>query len=141
VAEGTAANGLLQLYCFPMCGRFRLSRASKLAERFAIEPDDDWVPRYNIAPTQSIPVIRQHAEEPKRLGSQMRWGLIPFWAKDATIGYKMITARAETVATKPAFRRYAEGVVWARAFLTPSLHIYIPVAKPPSSPPLGSSHP
>jgi putative SOS response-associated peptidase YedK len=87
-----------------MCGRFRLTRASKLAERFGIEPEDDWVPRYNIAPTQNIEVIRQHAEEPKRFGSHMRWGLIPYWAKDASIGYKMINARAETVATKPAVR-------------------------------------
>jgi putative SOS response-associated peptidase YedK len=87
-----------------MCGRFRLTRASKLAERFAIEPEDDWVPHYNVAPTQDIPVIRQHTEEPKRFGSQMRWGLIPYWAKDASIGFKMINARADTVATKPAFR-------------------------------------
>jgi putative SOS response-associated peptidase YedK len=49
-------------------------------------------------------MIRQHPEEPKRFGSQMRWGLIPSWAKDANIGYKMINARAETVSTKPAFR-------------------------------------
>jgi putative SOS response-associated peptidase YedK len=51
-----------------MCGRFRLTRASKLAERFGIEPEDDWVPRYNIAPTQYVKVIRQHAEEPKGFG-------------------------------------------------------------------------
>jgi putative SOS response-associated peptidase YedK len=82
-----------------MCGRFRLTRASKLAERFAIEPEDDWVPHYNVAPTQDIPVIRQHTEEPKRFGSQMRWGLIPYWAKDASIGFKMINARADTVQT------------------------------------------
>jgi putative SOS response-associated peptidase YedK len=44
-----------------------------LAERFGIEPEDDWVPRYNIAPTQNVEVIRQHADEPKRFGSQMRW--------------------------------------------------------------------
>jgi putative SOS response-associated peptidase YedK len=86
-----------------MCGRFRLTRASKLAERFGIEPEDDWVPRYNIAPTQNVEVIRQHPEEPKRFGSRMRWGLIPSWAKDASVGYKMINARAETVATKPSF--------------------------------------
>jgi len=87
-----------------MCGRYRLSRPDKLAGRFVIEPEDDWAPRYNIAPAQGIPVIRQHAEQPKRFGTQMRWGLIPFWAKDASIGYKMVNARAETVATKPAFR-------------------------------------
>ena len=60
--------------------------------------------RHNIAPTQNVPVIRQHPEQPKRFGSRMRWGLIPFWAKDPSIGFKMINARAETVATKPAFR-------------------------------------
>jgi putative SOS response-associated peptidase YedK len=88
-----------------MCGRYRLSRSKEvLAEHFDVEPDDDWQPRYNIAPTQSVPVIRQHPEQPKRLGSRMQWGLIPFWAKDPNIGFKMINARAETVATKPAFR-------------------------------------
>jgi putative SOS response-associated peptidase YedK len=56
-----------------VCGRFRLIRVSKLAERFGIEPEDDWVPRYNIAPTQNITVIRQHPEEPTRFGSQMPW--------------------------------------------------------------------
>ncbi len=86
-----------------MCGRFRLTRVDKLAGRFDIEPEDDWAPRYNIAPTQNVEVIRQHAEEPKRFGSQMRWGLIPSWAKDASIGFKMINARAGTVASKPAF--------------------------------------
>jgi putative SOS response-associated peptidase YedK len=49
-----------------MCGRFSLSRISKLAERFGIGPEHEWVPRYNIAPTQNIAVIRQHHEEPKR---------------------------------------------------------------------------
>jgi putative SOS response-associated peptidase YedK len=88
-----------------MCGRYRLSRRKEfLAEHFDVEPDEDWEPRYNIAPSQSVPVIRQHPEESKRLGSSMRWGLIPFWAKDPSIGSKMINARAETVATKPAFR-------------------------------------
>ena len=55
-------------------------------------------------PPQNVPVIRQHPEQPKRLGSRMRWGLIPFWAKDPNIGFKMINARAETVAIKSAFR-------------------------------------
>jgi putative SOS response-associated peptidase YedK len=89
-----------------MCGRYRLSRSKELlAEHLDVEPDDDdWSPRHNITPTQNIPVIRQHPEQPKRLGSRMRWGLIPFWAKDPSIGFKMINARAETVATKPAFR-------------------------------------
>lgn len=84
-----------------MCGRFRLTRVDKLAGRFGIEPEDDWVPRYNSAPTQDIPVIRQRPEEPKRFGSQLRWGLIPFWAKDASVGFKMINARAETSPPSP----------------------------------------
>src|SRR5208337_1738429 len=70
----------------------------------ASNPRTTGPPRYNIAPTQDIEVIRQHAEVPKRFGSQMRWGLIPSWATDASIGFKMINARAETVASKPAFR-------------------------------------
>jgi putative SOS response-associated peptidase YedK len=74
-----------------MCGRYRLSRSKELlAEHFDVEPDDDWEPRYNIAPTQNIPVIRQYPEQPKRFGSRMRWGLIPVWAKDASIGFKII---------------------------------------------------
>jgi putative SOS response-associated peptidase YedK len=81
-----------------------MTRASKLAEPFGIEPEDDWVLRCNIASTQNIPVIRQHSEAPKRFSSRMRWGLIPYWAKDASIGCKMINARAETVAAKPSFR-------------------------------------
>lgn len=66
--------------------------------------EDDWEPRYNIAPGQQVPVIRQHPERPERIFSRVKWGLIPFWAKDAAIGYKMINARAETAAAKPAFR-------------------------------------
>ena len=63
----------------------------------------DWSPRFNIAPTQNIPTIRQHAREPKRELTEMRWGLIPYWSTDASIGYKMINARAETITSKPAF--------------------------------------
>lgn len=88
-----------------MCGRFRLARSKQiLAEHFGTAPDEDWEPRYNIAPAQSIPVVRQHPSEPMRLGGRMQWGLIPAWAKAASAGYKMINARAETLGTKPAFR-------------------------------------
>jgi putative SOS response-associated peptidase YedK len=59
----------------------------------ALSPKMIGCPRYNIAPTQNVEVVRQHADEPKRFDSQMRWGLIPHWAKDASIGYKMINAR------------------------------------------------
>ena len=58
-------------------------------------------PRFNIAPTQSVPVILN--ESPDEL-TELYWGLVPFWAKDMKIGSSLINARAETVATKPAFR-------------------------------------
>ena len=88
-----------------MCGRYRLARQKEiLAEVFDVGDDDDWSPRYNIAPSQSVPVVRQAATRPARSISVIRWGLIPFWAKDAKAGYKMINARAETIAEKPAFR-------------------------------------
>jgi putative SOS response-associated peptidase YedK len=88
-----------------MCGRYRLARKKEiLAEYFDAGDDVDWAPRYNVAPSQDVPVIRQDATRPIRSVSLMRWGLIPWWAKDAKAGFKMINARAESVAEKPAFR-------------------------------------
>jgi putative SOS response-associated peptidase YedK len=89
-----------------MCGRYRLSRRKQFVEEYfdTVADAPDWVPRYNIAPTQPVPVIRQHPKEPRRELSLMRWGLIPSWAKDASIAAQMINARSETAATKPAFR-------------------------------------
>lgn len=89
-----------------MCGRYRLSRRKQLVEEYfdCSSDESDWSPRYNIAPTQPIPVIRQHPKEPIRELSLMRWGLIPSWAKESSIAAKMINARSETVSTKPAFR-------------------------------------
>ena len=61
-----------------MCGRYRLSRRKQLIEQyFDCSGEEDWSPRYNIAPTQLVPVIRQHPQEPHRMFSLMRWGLIP----------------------------------------------------------------
>lgn len=65
--------------------------------------------RYNVAPTQDAPVVRQIADDDRGAGgghgvSMLRWGLVPSWAKDVKIGASLINARAETVATKPAFR-------------------------------------
>src|ERR1700756_2153011 len=89
-----------------MCGRYRLSRRKQIIEEyFEIAPwDEDWSPRYNIAPTQPVPVIRQHPKEPVRQISTMRWGLIPHWSKDASIASSTINEKSETAATKPAFR-------------------------------------
>src|SRR6201993_5599038 len=89
-----------------MCGRYRLSRRKQIIEEyFDTTPwDDDWSPRYNVAPTQPVPVIRQNPKEPIRELSLMRWGLIPSWAKDPSIATGTINAKSETAATKPAFR-------------------------------------
>jgi putative SOS response-associated peptidase YedK len=89
-----------------MCGRYRLSRRKQIIEEHfdAADWQDDWSPRYNLAPTQPVPVIRQHPKEPIRELSLMRWGLIPLWAKDASGAARMINARSETAATLPAFR-------------------------------------
>jgi putative SOS response-associated peptidase YedK len=89
-----------------MCGRYRLSRRKQIiAEHFDATPfEDDWDPRYNIAPRQPVPVIRQHPKEPERVMSLMKWGLIPAWSKDASGAARMINARSETAATLPAFR-------------------------------------
>jgi putative SOS response-associated peptidase YedK len=89
-----------------MCGRYRLSRRKQIVEEHfdSVSGEEDWAPRYNIAPTQPVPVIRQNPKEPRRELSLMRWGLIPAWAKDASISAQMINARSETAATKPAFR-------------------------------------
>ena len=89
-----------------MCGRYRLSRRKQIIEEhFDTAPwDDEWSPRYNLAPTQPVPVIRQQPKEPIRQVSTMRWGLVPHWAKDASIAASTINARSETAATKSAFR-------------------------------------
>ena len=88
-----------------MCGRYRLSRDGKqIVEDFAVEDEIEWSPRYNIAPTDPVPVIRQDRKKPVRHFTRMRWGLIPFWAKDIAIGVKTINGMSETAASKPAFR-------------------------------------
>lgn len=89
-----------------MCGRYRLSRRKQIIEEHFETADwqDDWSPRFNIAPTQPVPVIRQHPREPIRQISLMKWGLIPHWAKDPSIATNTINAKSETAADKPTFR-------------------------------------
>ena len=92
-----------------MCGRYRLSRRKQLIQEYFDTADEvDWEPRYNIAPSQSVGIIRQDREKRERRFSLTRWGLIPYWAKDPGIGYKLINARSETVTSKPAFREAFE---------------------------------
>ena len=89
-----------------MCGRYRLSPRKQMVEEYfeTVADEPDWAPRYNIAPTQSVPVVRQNPKEPRRELSLMRWGLIPSWAKDMSGAAMMINARSETANAKPAFR-------------------------------------
>lgn len=88
-----------------MCGRFVLMTLGReLAERFELAEEPDLEPRYNIAPTQAVAVIRADPATLKRHLALLKWGLVPFWAKDASIGPRMINARSDTAATKPAFR-------------------------------------
>jgi putative SOS response-associated peptidase YedK len=89
-----------------MCGRFTLrAPASAVAEAFGLGLDvvPPLEPRYNIAPSQAVPVLRLSSAERREL-VLLRWGLIPSWADDPGIGNRLINARAETAAGKPAFR-------------------------------------
>ena len=87
-----------------MCGRYALSAtAPQLIEHFQLISCPDFDSRYNIAPTSTIPIIR-FKPDAGRVGQLVRWGLIPSWAKDSSIGAKLNNARGETVAEKPSFR-------------------------------------
>ncbi len=88
-----------------MCGRFTLrTPASEVAKEFGLLSVPELFPRYNIAPTQNVAAVRLGEGGQGEL-SMFRWGLVPSWADDAAISKGLINARAETVATKPAFRR------------------------------------
>ena len=89
-----------------MCGRFaQYSDPETLAGHFGLETMPyDTQPRYNVAPTQPVLVIRLAEDQPRRELVQLRWGLVPFWSKGPDNRYSMINARAETVASKPAYR-------------------------------------
>lgn len=97
-----------------MCGRYAFYTPIEAVTRlFAVSEvhAHDLAPRYNIAPTQDVPIVRNSAfleegaaREPVRELAVARWGLVPFWAKDPSIGNRLINARGETVAAKPAFR-------------------------------------
>ena len=87
-----------------MCGRYTLrTLAAELAEFFDLICDPVWAPRYNIAPTQTVLVVRQALHAPHRESALMRWGLVPSWSKSLT-GPPLFNARSETVAEKPSFR-------------------------------------
>ncbi len=89
-----------------MCGRYSITTpAETLSRLFRFAgPLPNLRPRYNVAPTQQVPVVRRARGDGERELAQVRWGLIPFWAKDEKIGYRLINARAEGIAEKPSFR-------------------------------------
>jgi len=87
-----------------MCGRFALKAPpAELITRFGLDECAAFKPRYNIPPGTDIPVIRQ-SPEGKRVLHLLRWGLVPHWARDTSIGARLNNARGETVAAKPSFR-------------------------------------
>ena len=109
-----------------MCGRFALIiDASVLADVFEVEPPSGLTPRFNIAPTQRVPVVR-HDTHGSRECAMLKWGLVPSWAKDEKIGARMINARSETAAEKPSFR----SAVKSRRCLVPASGFYEWVRSP-----------
>lgn len=88
-----------------MCGRFAQTQTgTSVAEAFELASPPDVNPRYNIAPSQLVSVVTQSRQSGDRVHHFKRWGLVPGWSQDASIGHRLINARSETVAQKPAFR-------------------------------------
>lgn len=85
-----------------MCGRYTLTEPQDIGSILEVELPALLEPRYNVAPTDAMPVVR--VREGKRVCRLYRWGLVPSWADDPRIGSSLINARSESVATKPAFR-------------------------------------
>lgn len=87
-----------------MCGRYTLTSVDGLIEEFALIQDSvQFAPRYNIAPGEVLPVI-DNRPAAQRVLTPMRWGLVPHWAREPSIGARLVNARSETLAEKPAFR-------------------------------------
>lgn len=102
-----------------MCGRFTLtSTPEDLARRFELDAAPEVSPRYNVAPGQDVLAVRMEAE--RRRACRLRWGLGPPWAKDPSVGFRMINARVETVTQRSAFRE----AVSARRCLVPADGFY-----------------
>jgi len=107
-----------------MCGRARLSSdVSEIKLAFRIPPERPTLniaPSWNAAPTDPLPVVRYDDKDHQRSLEVMRWGLVPFWAKDIKVGFANINAKAEGIETKPAFReafRQRRCLVAGRQFL------------------------
>src|SRR6202047_1072717 len=91
-----------------MCGRAKLDGdGSEIKIAFRVPPDyptPNFAPSWNVAPTGNLPIVRYDPKFGHRPLDLMRWGLVPYWAKDIKIGFSTINAMAETVDTKPVFR-------------------------------------
>jgi putative SOS response-associated peptidase YedK len=89
-----------------MCGRFTLRNPPQaVAEAFGLPEVSDLLPRFNVAPGQTVAVVRQQPAAKGRELAFLRWGLVPAWADDPSIGDRLANARSETAATKPSFRQ------------------------------------
>jgi putative SOS response-associated peptidase YedK len=91
-----------------MCGRARLSSdVSEIKLAFSIpphRPTSNFPPSWNVAPTDQLPVVRYDTKAGERSLDLLRWGLVPYWAKDIKVGFANINAKAEGIETRPAFR-------------------------------------
>jgi putative SOS response-associated peptidase YedK len=93
-----------------MCGRYTIRGIQPVVDLFGVALPREFGPRFNVAPTQEVPVVRATPRpQPPAAGASrqvdlLRWGLVPHWAADPSIGNRMINARAETAAERPAFR-------------------------------------
>ena len=90
-----------------MCGRVRPSDVSEIRFVFSIlphRPIPNIAPSWNVAPTDPLPVVRYDPKAGERSLDIMRWGLVPYWAKDLKVGFSNINAKAEGIESKPAFR-------------------------------------
>src|ERR1700738_902509 len=99
-------------YIGSMCGRARLSSdVSEIKIAFGIPPErpsPNFPPSWNVAPTDSLPVVRSAPKAKQRTLDMLRWGLIPYWAKEIKVGFANINAKAEGIESKPAFRKAVE---------------------------------
>lgn len=95
-----------------MCGRVRLSSdVGEIKLVFSIppaRPSPNMAPSWNVAPTDPLPIVRYDAKAGERSLDVMRWGLVPYWAKDIKVGFANINAKAKGIETKPAFRKSFE---------------------------------
>jgi putative SOS response-associated peptidase YedK len=88
-----------------MCGRYKLTASwAEIHRLYDVTNSVNLRARYNIAPTQDVLAIIYDGATKQRRGEMVRWGLVPFWAKDVKIGYHLINAKAETIAEKPSYR-------------------------------------